>query len=235
MEVSNTQNVVNNDVKRPSKTKSTLELNLKFALLLPKFMLNGCAVSGKSETDESSTKKKYFMVIGINTTFSSGKRRDFVHTTWMPRGAIYGGAILGMGGFTGVAVGGKSLGTGNFAGADDGGKGLGSCNFAGADVGEVSFGIGDFTGVDVGDIVFGTGNFAGADVGDETLGTGDFTSANDVGDETLGSGVNFVLPYQRRKNSYYSKDNTCLVLVGKRNFIFCYTLVIVIREEMEQH
>ena len=148
-------------------------------------------------------------------------------------GAIYGGAILGMGGFTGVAVGGKSLGTGNFAGADDGGKGLGSCNFAGADVGEVSFGIGDFTGVDVGDIVFGTGNFAGANVGDETLGTGDFTSANDVGDETLGSGVNFVLPYQRRKNSYYSKDNTCLVLVGKRNFIFCYTLVIVIREEME--
>jgi len=74
--------------RRPSKTKSTLELNLKFALLLPKFMLNGCAVSGKSETDESSTKKKYFMVIGINTTFSSGKRRDFVHTTWMPRGDL---------------------------------------------------------------------------------------------------------------------------------------------------
>ena len=148
-------------------------------------------------------------------------------------GAIFGGAVLGTVGFTGVVVGGKSLGTGNFAGAHDGGKGLGSCNFAGVDVGEVSFGIGDFTGPDVGDIAFGTGNFAGADVGDETLGTGDFTSADDVRDETLGSGVNFVLPYQRKRNSYYSKDNTWLVLVGKRNFIFCYTLVIVIREEME--
>ncbi|QCD96344.1 Glycosyl transferase [Vigna unguiculata] len=64
----------------------TLELNLKFALLLPEFMLNGCGVSGKSETDESSTRKKYFMVIGINIAFSSRKRRDFVRTTWMPQG-----------------------------------------------------------------------------------------------------------------------------------------------------
>ncbi|KAL9277951.1 hypothetical protein ACSQ67_024780 [Phaseolus vulgaris] len=48
-------------------------------------MLNGCAVSGKSETIESSTRRKYFMVIGINTAFSSRKRRDSVRTTWMPR------------------------------------------------------------------------------------------------------------------------------------------------------
>lgn len=74
--------------RRPSKTKSTLELNHKFDLLLLDFMLNGCAVSGKSETIESSTRKKYFMVIGINTAFSSRKRRDSVRTTWMPRGDL---------------------------------------------------------------------------------------------------------------------------------------------------
>ncbi|KAH1243786.1 putative beta-1,3-galactosyltransferase 2 [Glycine max] len=67
VEVSNTQNVV----KKPSKTISTLELNLKFASLL--------------ETFESTPRKKYFMVIGINTAFSSRKHRDTVHATWMPQ------------------------------------------------------------------------------------------------------------------------------------------------------
>ncbi|BAT77374.1 beta-1,3-galactosyltransferase 2 [Vigna angularis] len=57
VEVSNTENVVKNDVKRPRK----------------------------SETIESSTRNKYFMVIGINTAFSSRKRRDSVRTTWMPQ------------------------------------------------------------------------------------------------------------------------------------------------------
>ncbi|KAI4307332.1 hypothetical protein L6164_030533 [Bauhinia variegata] len=35
---------------------------------------------------ESSPKKKVFMVIGINTAFSSRRRRDSVRETWMPRG-----------------------------------------------------------------------------------------------------------------------------------------------------
>ncbi|TKY54010.1 beta-1,3-galactosyltransferase 2 [Spatholobus suberectus] len=39
----------------------------------------------KSETVESTTRKKYFMVIGINTAFSSRKRRDSVRATWMPQ------------------------------------------------------------------------------------------------------------------------------------------------------
>ena len=51
-------------------------------------MLNDCAVLGKSETVESTTRKKYFMVIGINTAFSSRKRRDSVRATWMPRGDL---------------------------------------------------------------------------------------------------------------------------------------------------
>ncbi|XP_065879135.1 probable beta-1,3-galactosyltransferase 2 [Euphorbia lathyris] len=32
------------------------------------------------------TRRKYFMVIGINTAFSSRKRRDSVRATWMPQG-----------------------------------------------------------------------------------------------------------------------------------------------------
>ncbi|KAB2029670.1 hypothetical protein ES319_D05G179500v1 [Gossypium barbadense] len=34
---------------------------------------------------ESTLKRKYFMVIGINTAFSSHKRRDSVRATWMPQ------------------------------------------------------------------------------------------------------------------------------------------------------
>ncbi|KAE8736236.1 putative beta-1,3-galactosyltransferase 1 [Hibiscus syriacus] len=34
---------------------------------------------------ESTFKRKYFMVIGINTAFSSRKRRDSVRATWMPQ------------------------------------------------------------------------------------------------------------------------------------------------------
>ncbi|XP_049415184.1 probable beta-1,3-galactosyltransferase 5 isoform X3 [Solanum stenotomum] len=32
-------------------------------------------------------RKKTFIVIGINTTFSSRKRRDSIRQTWMPQGA----------------------------------------------------------------------------------------------------------------------------------------------------
>ena len=38
--------------------------------------------SGKSNLP----KKKMLMVIGINTAFSSRRRRDSVRETWMPRG-----------------------------------------------------------------------------------------------------------------------------------------------------
>lgn len=37
--------------------------------------------------NESSRKRKYLMVIGINTAFSSRKRRDSVRATWMPQGS----------------------------------------------------------------------------------------------------------------------------------------------------
>ncbi|KAK6128407.1 hypothetical protein DH2020_037843 [Rehmannia glutinosa] len=44
------------------------------------------STSNSTNTDNSETGKKVFMVIGINTAFSSRKRRDSVRETWMPRG-----------------------------------------------------------------------------------------------------------------------------------------------------
>ncbi|MED6144120.1 hypothetical protein PIB30_117807 [Stylosanthes scabra] len=38
-----------------------------------------------TQTVESTSRKKCFMVIGINTAFSSRKRRDSVRATWMPQ------------------------------------------------------------------------------------------------------------------------------------------------------
>lgn len=45
------------------------------------------SVKGTSNISGSMLKRKYFMVIGINTAFSSRKRRDSVRATWMPQGA----------------------------------------------------------------------------------------------------------------------------------------------------
>lgn len=45
---------------------------------------DGSAAS--SVTHEGPARKKAFIVIGINTAFSSRKRRDSVRETWMPQG-----------------------------------------------------------------------------------------------------------------------------------------------------
>lgn len=44
---------------------------------------------GVSASNEGLPKKKAFVVIGINTAFSSRKRRDSVRQTWMPQGNSY--------------------------------------------------------------------------------------------------------------------------------------------------
>lgn len=46
-------------------------------------------LDANSVTNEGPVKKKAFIVIGINTAFSSRKRRDSVRETWMPQGVIY--------------------------------------------------------------------------------------------------------------------------------------------------
>jgi len=63
------------------KTISNLEMELASAKATQDSILNGAP-----SPDPSTGKRKYFMVIGINTAFSSRKRRDSVRATWMPQG-----------------------------------------------------------------------------------------------------------------------------------------------------
>lgn len=44
---------------------------------------------GESTGGISKQRKRAFVVIGINTAFSSRKRRDSVRETWMPQGSHY--------------------------------------------------------------------------------------------------------------------------------------------------
>ncbi|KAL1560824.1 Beta-1,3-galactosyltransferase 2 [Salvia divinorum] len=81
-EVSNTQH---DDMKTTlDKTITSLEMELAAAKAAHESILSGAPVS---ENDKGSIKRrKYFMVVGVNTAFSSRKRRDSVRATWMPQG-----------------------------------------------------------------------------------------------------------------------------------------------------
>ncbi|GMH05750.1 hypothetical protein Nepgr_007590 [Nepenthes gracilis] len=68
------------------KTISNLEMELAAAKAEQESIMNGSPQSDNYGRTESSRKRKYLMVIGINTAFSSRKRRDSVRTTWMPQG-----------------------------------------------------------------------------------------------------------------------------------------------------
>ena len=48
--------------------------------------MNGSPVADSLKFLDLTTKRKYLMVIGINTAFNSRKRRDSVRATWMPQG-----------------------------------------------------------------------------------------------------------------------------------------------------
>ncbi|KAG0476490.1 hypothetical protein HPP92_012881 [Vanilla planifolia] len=65
------------------KTISTLQMELAARRSSQEFVgLNG----SENSTAPSRQRKKAFVVIGINTAFSSRKRRDSVRETWMPQG-----------------------------------------------------------------------------------------------------------------------------------------------------
>ncbi|XP_015883983.2 probable beta-1,3-galactosyltransferase 2 isoform X1 [Ziziphus jujuba] len=81
-EVSNTQHVI----KMLNKTVSDLETKLAAARGVHESLNNDNPVSGNLKTINQPSRRKYFMVIGINTAFSSRKRRDSVRMTWMPQG-----------------------------------------------------------------------------------------------------------------------------------------------------
>ncbi|XP_021758937.1 probable beta-1,3-galactosyltransferase 2 [Chenopodium quinoa] len=67
-------------VQTLDKTISNLEMELAAARATQESIMDGAPSS------ESANKKRYLMVVGINTAFSSRKRRDSVRATWMPQG-----------------------------------------------------------------------------------------------------------------------------------------------------
>ncbi|KAL5578835.1 hypothetical protein UlMin_011277 [Ulmus minor] len=81
-EVSDTQHII----QTLDKTVSDLEMKLAAARATHESVHNGYPLLGNLKTIDSTSKRKYFMVIGINTAFSSRKRRDSVRATWMPQG-----------------------------------------------------------------------------------------------------------------------------------------------------
>lgn len=68
------------------KTISNLEMELAAARVTQESILINSQISEDVKISESRGKRKYLMVIGINTAFSSRKRRDSVRETWMPQG-----------------------------------------------------------------------------------------------------------------------------------------------------
>ncbi|KAK3003789.1 hypothetical protein RJ639_020163 [Escallonia herrerae] len=72
-----------------SKTHEAIRSLDKSVSMLQLEMAATRSVQGKQKsngTSESPPRKKAFVVIGINTAFSSRKRRDSVRQTWMPQG-----------------------------------------------------------------------------------------------------------------------------------------------------
>ncbi|RZC80373.1 hypothetical protein C5167_042946 [Papaver somniferum] len=76
----------NDSVQALDNTISNLEMEIAVARATQESVLNGSPVSEGLNDIESTGKRKYVMVIGINTAFSSRKRRDSVRATWMPYG-----------------------------------------------------------------------------------------------------------------------------------------------------
>ncbi|QCE09549.1 probable beta-1,3-galactosyltransferase 2 isoform X2 [Vigna unguiculata] len=81
-EVSKTQNAI----QTLDKTISNLEMELAAAKAAQESIRSGAPVPANAKMSESSGKRRYLMVVGINTAFSSRKRRDSVRETWMPQG-----------------------------------------------------------------------------------------------------------------------------------------------------
>lgn len=68
------------------KTISDLEMELAAARTLQDSVLSNSPLSQNLKIPESAKKRKYLMVVGINTAFSSRRRRDSLRATWMLQG-----------------------------------------------------------------------------------------------------------------------------------------------------
>ncbi|AES67230.1 putative galactosylxylosylprotein 3-beta-galactosyltransferase [Medicago truncatula] len=73
-------------IENLDKTISNLEMELASAKAAQESLKSGAPVSEDMKISESTGRRRYLMVIGINTAFSSRKRRDSVRATWMPQG-----------------------------------------------------------------------------------------------------------------------------------------------------
>ncbi|KAF8043067.1 hypothetical protein BT93_A1421 [Corymbia citriodora subsp. variegata] len=75
-----------NAIHTLDKTISNLEMELAAARAVHESIVSGAPLSEDIKTDEPTRRRRYLMVIGVNTAFSSRKRRDSVRATWMPQG-----------------------------------------------------------------------------------------------------------------------------------------------------
>ncbi|KAL3639973.1 Beta-1,3-galactosyltransferase 2 [Castilleja foliolosa] len=73
-------------VKDLHRTISNLEMELAGARAVQDSLLGGSPISEDVKMPELANKRKYLMVVGINTAFNSRKRRDSVRSTWMIQG-----------------------------------------------------------------------------------------------------------------------------------------------------
>ncbi|KAM7274735.1 hypothetical protein ACFE04_016601 [Oxalis oulophora] len=80
--VSKTQN----SLQTLDETILTLESELAAARAAHQSISSGAPLSDDMKNRQLSRKRRYLMVVGINTAFSSRKRRDSVRSTWMPQG-----------------------------------------------------------------------------------------------------------------------------------------------------
>ncbi|XVF26049.1 hypothetical protein REPUB_Repub13aG0266300 [Reevesia pubescens] len=72
-------------IQTVNKAISDLEMKLMASRAERETIVKDSMISEDLRNVESTLKRKYFMVIGINTAFSSRKRRDSVRATWMPQ------------------------------------------------------------------------------------------------------------------------------------------------------
>ncbi|XP_074562237.1 putative beta-1,3-galactosyltransferase 2 [Curcuma longa] len=68
------------------KTISNLEVELAAARAAQESILASAPPTETLNPTETTGPRKYLMVVGINTAFSSRRRRDSVRATWMPQG-----------------------------------------------------------------------------------------------------------------------------------------------------
>ncbi|MBA0748638.1 hypothetical protein Gogos_002630 [Gossypium gossypioides] len=73
-------------IETVDKAISDLEIKLMAARAERETVMKDTIISEDLKNVELTSRRKYLMVIGINTAFSSRKRRDSVRATWMPRG-----------------------------------------------------------------------------------------------------------------------------------------------------